>query len=34
MGLGQEEVRALVERGDEWARKEAEKELSCLNEEE
>ena len=34
MGLKEEDVQSLVEMGDEWARSEVEKELSCLNEEE
>ena len=34
MGLKEEYVQSLVEKGDEWARSEVEKELSCLNEEE
>ena len=34
MGLKEEDVQSLVGKGDEWARSEVEKELSCLNEEE
>jgi 23S rRNA pseudouridine1911/1915/1917 synthase len=34
MGLKEEDVQSLLEMGDDWARNEVEKELSCLNEEE
>ena len=34
MGLKEKDVQSLVEKGDEWARSEVEKELSCVNEEE
>jgi len=34
MGLKKKDVQSLVEMGDDLARSEVEKELSCLNEEE